>query len=69
MQRLEIHGTVSVRVSIDTSGTITSASVVSGSGHPSYDSQAAQWVRSRWRYKWVGGTPEGGVTRTVQVRF
>lgn len=64
MQRLEIHGSVRLRLSVDESGSVTDASVVSPSGYPEYDNQVAYWVQSHWRY------PEGHPgARTVSVSF
>lgn len=68
MRKLNIHGTVGVNITVNASGTIVSATVVSGSGYPQYDSQAASWVRNNWRYQWVDG-PGRTVTQKVQVRF
>ncbi len=64
MQRLEIHGTVRLRLTIDSAGRVVEASVISRSGHPEYDEQVANWVREQWSY------PEGqGGSRTVGVSF
>jgi TonB family protein len=68
MARLEVHGSVSLRITISASGTVTSASVTKGSGYPQYDGQAASWVRDNWRYRWEGG-PGTTTTKTVQLRF
>jgi len=68
MARLEVHGSVTLTITIGASGAVTSASVVRGSGYPQYDSQAASWVRDNWRYKWEGG-PGTTTTKTVQLRF
>ncbi len=70
MQRLEIHGHVRVRVSVNANGEITSATLVSRSGYPEIDAAAVRWVRAHWRFKpaMVNGKPTAG-TAVVAVRF
>jgi TonB family protein len=52
MERLGVHGAISVRVSVDASGNVTGATVVGGrSGYSDYDNAAASFVRNNWRFK------------------
>lgn len=64
MQRLGIHGTVQLRLTVNGSGDVTGASVTRRSGYPEYDDEVAQWVSGNWRYP--GG--KAG-SRTVSVSF
>jgi TonB family protein len=64
MQRLEIHGTVRLRIQVDNAGDVTSATVAGASGYSEYDQQVAYWVQENWRYP--SGHPG---PRTVSVSF
>jgi len=66
MERLEIHGAISVRVRIGPDGRVQEATVIKGSGYAQYDRTAASWVQSNWRFR--PGTRGGtAVTKTIVV--
>jgi protein TonB len=45
------EGTVYVKVIVDKSGRVSSASVTRSSGHPTLDQQAVSTIRRQWRFK------------------
>jgi TonB family protein len=51
MERLERHGSIRVKVSVDANGNPTRAVAVTHSGYTDYDRSAAEWVASHWRFK------------------
>jgi len=70
MERLERHGSIRVKVKVDASGRPTSAVATTQSGYADYDRSAAEWVRTRWRFRPAlkNGQPVSGEV-TVTVRY
>lgn len=48
---LEHEGDVLLAIAVSTSGDVTSASVVTSSGHTELDQAAVNWVVAHWKYK------------------
>ncbi len=50
-RRMGHQGTVTLRVSIGTDGSVTGAQVEKSSGFPALDQAAVDWVTRHWKYK------------------
>lgn len=50
-RNLSQQGTVTLALSIDTTGAVTNAQVRTSSGYPELDQTAVSWVIAHWRYK------------------
>ena len=50
-RRLAEQGSVRLRLTIGTDGSVIDATIISSSGFPRLDEAAARWVRRNWRYE------------------